>query len=273
MELKYVVVSSSLLRLVVCLLVLFDSQVTSSCLRREDRFSIPPGVQWKHRPNQLLSFQEPQSNVTVVLVGCMHYNPISADRLISTIYGIAGSGKLHSVVLEMCSDRWGAVRGLNLRKIGMHRRAWNKARSMGLAEGRFRAHVARPNVTWNPFILQSEMQVAEYLANAFEAELILGDARISETIKKLKHSYAETLRQILNPFKWKKLIEKILKSLFAVIGGGIGFRDVFDPAILLSGPIAILRYFIAAVKHRSIVLVLFGFSFFHLWMNGSSSSR
>jgi len=30
------------------------------------------------------------------------------------------------------------------------------------------------------------MQVAEYLANAFEAELILGDARISETIKKLK---------------------------------------------------------------------------------------
>mmetsp|Transcript_6042 Transcript_6042/g.9381 ORF Transcript_6042/g.9381 Transcript_6042/m.9381 type:complete len:209 (-) Transcript_6042:272-898(-) len=115
------------------------------------------------------------------------------------------------------------------------------------------------------------MQVAEYLANAFEAELILGDARISETIKKLKHSYAETLRQILNPFKWKKLIEKILKSLFAVIGGGIGFRDVFDPAILLSGPIAILRYFIAAVKHRSIVLVLFGFSFFHLWMNGATS--
>ena len=69
--------------LVVITAILFQSHIING-------FSIPK----RQSGLQILEFQEPQTNVTVVLVGAMHYNPSSIQLATSTINELGQSNAL-----------------------------------------------------------------------------------------------------------------------------------------------------------------------------------
>merc|ERR1711865_609267 len=55
---------------------------------------------------QVLEFVEPTTNVTVVLIGSMHYNPASIDLVKRTVDQLGDEQKLGSVIIESCDIRW-----------------------------------------------------------------------------------------------------------------------------------------------------------------------
>ena len=55
---------------------------------------------------QLLEFVEPTTNVTVVLIGSMHYNPASIELVETTVDKLGREEKLGSVIIESCDIRW-----------------------------------------------------------------------------------------------------------------------------------------------------------------------
>ncbi|GAB5356522.1 hypothetical protein AAMO2058_000296900 [Amorphochlora amoebiformis] len=169
------------------------------------------GIRWRGRPNQVFSFVEPSTNVTVVLIGCMHYSPASVGQVSDTIYQIGGTGNLASVMIEMCKERWGRVVCSDVVR-GMHRRAWKQAKQLGLVMGRFRPEVKRIKVSWNPCKLQSEMSTAMKLAYDYNARFVLGDQLNSETVHKLRYSIRHTVRCLINPLRWPSLINSFCRG-------------------------------------------------------------
>ena len=55
---------------------------------------------------QLLEFVEPTTNVTVLLIGSMHYNPASIELVEQTVEKLGRDDKLGSVIIESCDIRW-----------------------------------------------------------------------------------------------------------------------------------------------------------------------
>jgi hypothetical protein len=56
--------------------------------------------------SQLLEFVEPETGVTVKLVGSMHYNPTSIELATNTIQALAEKNELGSVIIESCDIRY-----------------------------------------------------------------------------------------------------------------------------------------------------------------------
>merc|ERR1719273_1270924 len=56
--------------------------------------------------SQVLKFKEPTTNVTVILIGAMHYNPASIELVRDTIETLGQENKLGSVIIESCDIRW-----------------------------------------------------------------------------------------------------------------------------------------------------------------------
>ena len=54
---------------------------------------------------QVLKFVEPQTNVTVMLIGSMHYNPASIQLVETTVEDLAKSNQLGYVIIESCDIR------------------------------------------------------------------------------------------------------------------------------------------------------------------------
>jgi hypothetical protein len=63
------------------------------------------------RSPQVLSVKDPQTGVTVKLIGCMHYNPYSVNMAAEIVEDLAKSGKLVSVLVESCPKRWEKMQG------------------------------------------------------------------------------------------------------------------------------------------------------------------
>lgn len=69
------------------------------------RSSLSSEVYGENEP-QILSFIEPKTNVNVVLVGAMHYNPWSISLASNTVKNLGNADLLHSIIVESCEDRW-----------------------------------------------------------------------------------------------------------------------------------------------------------------------
>ena len=57
------------------------------------------------KERQVLRFREPQSDVDVVLVGTMHYNPASISLAANTVKDLVDEDRLGALVLETCPKR------------------------------------------------------------------------------------------------------------------------------------------------------------------------
>jgi hypothetical protein len=141
----------------------------------------PPGRPRARRALLALRSQAPQvpeRNVLsirvderdVYLVGTMHYNPTSLQRVGDTIDAVAGAGTLSSVVIESCASRY---------------EKWKDVSPDSLSRR----------------MLESEMQVACDRAKAAGVELILGDQSIEDVGARTKELFSVTVRDLLSPLQ------------------------------------------------------------------------
>jgi hypothetical protein len=166
---------------------------------------------------QLLTFQEPRTNTTVILVGAMHYNPTSVRLAKTTIEDLGNQNRLGSVIVESCDIRWNKTAELYEEK---------------------------------PFLkslLTNEMRTACDVAFLFQRPVILGDQRINITTNALKSSLKETVVDLVTPPKgWKRFVDEVGQAWEETVPlGGEGYLTAFaflDPLLLLALPISFVKY-------------------------------
>lgn len=181
---------------------------------------------------QLLEFSEPETDVTVKLVGVMHYNPVSSELAVDTIEELAQKDKLGSVVIEMCDVRWNA------------------------------------NMQANPILasnLRSEMTAACDAAERYERPVILGDQRINITVSRMQTAFQETLSDLSFPIQgWQRIARNITKTWEdGIIFWGENYLNAFaavlDPKFLLGTPVSLFKYFLTYLAgYTAPTLVMLG---------------
>jgi len=181
---------------------------------------------------QILEFIEPSTNVTVLLIGSMHYNPASIALVENTLEELGSTKKLGSVIIESCDIRWNKTQEI-LDK--------------------------NPNPNEKDF-LGNEMRAAwEISSLKYNRPTILGDQRINVTVDALKASLKDTVQDIFirGPNGWKHSLEEIQDgwSQTTPINNdnllpseknqglqGLNALSFLDPRILISLPVSLVKY-------------------------------
>jgi hypothetical protein len=196
---------------------------------------------------QILEFQEPHTNVTVVLVGAMHYNPSSINLAKTTIHDLAFADRLGSVIVESCDIRWNKTLDL------YERRPWLKN------------------------LLKNEMLTSCELAQEYNCPVILGDQRINITSAAMKASLKETFVDLISPPSgWKRFATEVSKAWEETVPfGGQGYLGAFaffDPRLLLAVPVSLVKYPLAFLVRDPLPtsVVLIGLLVIN-YVDGSSS--
>jgi len=171
------------------------------------------------QPPQIVEFIEPKTNVRVVLIGTMHYNPTSIKMVEETVEEYAKENKLGSVIVESCDLRW------------------NK--TMEILE--------TPRGALFEPVLTSEMKAASDMAMNYQRPVVLGDQRIDITGDSLKQTLKQTFTDLTSPIEgWKRYYVELKKSAeLALPSGGEGYldaRSIFDPRLLIAAPISFAKY-------------------------------
>merc|ERR1712238_344676 len=83
-----------------------DSSISSGTTTTSLYDSLSEIVLGPNKYRQLLEFVEPTTNVTVLLIGSMHYNPASIELVEQTVEKLGREDKLGSVIIESCDIRW-----------------------------------------------------------------------------------------------------------------------------------------------------------------------
>ena len=181
---------------------------------------------------QILEFIEPSTNVTVLLIGSMHYNPASISLVENTLEELGSTNKLGSVIIESCDIRWNKTQEI-LDK--------------------------NPNPNDKDF-LGNEMRAAwEISSLKYNRPTILGDQRINVTVDALKASFKDTVQDIFirGPNGWKHSLEEIQEgwSQTTPINNdnllpseknqglqGLNALSFLDPRLLISLPVSLVKY-------------------------------
>lgn len=166
---------------------------------------------------QILEFQEPQTNTTVVLVGAMHYNPTSINLARTTIESLENQQKLGSVIVESCDIRWNKTLAL-YEKYPLLKQ-----------------------------FLKNEMLTSSELAQEFGRPVVLADQRINITSAALKANLKETLIDLTSPPSgWKRFAQDIKQAWDETVPfGGKDYLNAFaffDPSLLLVLPVSLVKY-------------------------------
>jgi hypothetical protein len=164
--------------------------------------------------SQLLEFVEPETGVTVKLVGSMHYNPTSIELATNTIQALAEKNELGSVIIESCDIRYDSSK------------------------------------TMSPFlktILRSEMGAACDVALAYNRPVVLGDQRINITVANMKSAFQETLWDALQPLGggWNRIVANITQAWEDASPNEAPYLtplSFLDPQLLLTAPVSFFKY-------------------------------
>ncbi|KAL3930393.1 MAG: hypothetical protein SGBAC_011785 [Bacillariaceae sp.] len=207
-------------------------------------------------PNQILKFQEPKTNITVLLVGAMHYNPSSIQLAEQTVESLALNQKLASVIVESCDIRWNKTAALYEEK------PWLKA------------------------LLKNEMVASSDLAVQFGRPVILGDQRINITTASLKECFQDTIADLTSPPSgWKRFATDVGTAFDETRPfGGEGYLGpfaFFDPKLIAAFPVSLVKYPLSflvrdPVPTSILFLALFGLNYLDasgMLGGGMSSTR
>ena len=148
---------------------------------------------------QLLEFQEPSTNVTVILVGAMHYNPASIALAADTVDTLGQQNALGSVIVEQCDIRW------------------NKTIEL-LQEKPYLEPIHKK-------VLSNEMRVACDTALSYRRPVILGDQRVNLTFASIKDTFKQTAKELASPLQWATLFGNIKKSFDEAVPLGDGYLN------------------------------------------------
>jgi hypothetical protein len=178
---------------------------------------------------QILEFIEPKTNVTVLLIGSMHYNPASISLVETTLEELGSCDRLGSVIIESCDIRWNKTQEILEKK---------------------------PN---DKDFLGNEMRAAwEVSSLKYNRPTILGDQRINITVAALKANFKDTVQDIFlrGPSGWKHSIDEIqdgwkqttpinndnlLKNEQQGLQG-LNALSFLDPRLLISLPVSLVKY-------------------------------
>lgn len=180
---------------------------------------------------QLLEFREPKTNVTVILVGAMHYNPTSVRLAKDTIEDLGQSDKLGSVVIESCDIRW------------------NKT-----------GELYEESPVMKKFLI-NEMRTASETAMLFKRPVVLGDQRINITSTALKNGFKQTFSDLANPISgWQRLFNEISEATAMALPTGPGYLGpfgFFDLRLLLAAPVSFVKYPLAFFYRSPLFTAIF----------------
>jgi hypothetical protein len=168
------------------------------------------------RVPQRVEFTEPSTKTRVVLIGTMHYNPASIELARSTVELLGEGSSLYSVVIESCEGRWS------------------------------KAMKSQTNGSLMAKLFPNEMRAASDVAVRYNRPVILGDQDFNATTQRIKEVFVQSVKDVATPFDgWKRLygdLTGLLKQVVTKDADNFGLSDIFDPRLLSTAPIAILRY-------------------------------
>jgi pheromone shutdown protein TraB len=162
---------------------------------------------------QLLEFVEPETGVTVKLVGAMHYNPTSIKLARETIEELGENNRLGSVIIESCDIRYETSKEMSpiLKKI-----------------------------------LRSEMGAACDAALSYDRPVVLGDQRINITVSRMQSAFKETLVDLVQPIGgWNRIVGNITQAWQDGASDELPYLNAFaflDPGLLLAAPVSFFKY-------------------------------
>jgi len=191
---------------------------------------------------QLIEFQEPITNVTVVLIGSMHYNPTSIRLATQTVQELGQNDRLGSVLVESCDIRWNKTLELYDQK---------------------------------PFLkplLGNEMRAAQLEAFAFNLPVVLGDQRINITSAAMKDTLKQTFIDLFTPpTGWQRFKHEFTDAWDDAVPSGdsqyLSPLAFLDPKLFIALPISLIRYPLAFLIRDPVptsiaFALLFGFSYY-----------
>lgn len=172
-----------------------------------------------YNSNPILSFNEPKTNVPIVIIGAMHYNPTSIQLVQDVITDLGKKDELFCTIIETCPERWNQT--LQQRPYGSLLR----------------------------ILLNNELQTAyDITIQLFQREVILGDQNISIISSRISELFKTSIKDVLQPWKWSSIYQEIqqvlpknnnLKSL--------SLPDFFSLKLLYGLPFSLLRYPLALI--------------------------
>eukprot|EP00929_Paragymnodinium_shiwhaense_P064185 TRINITY_DN32129_c0_g1_i1.p1 TRINITY_DN32129_c0_g1~~TRINITY_DN32129_c0_g1_i1.p1 ORF type:complete len:412 (+),score=89.97 TRINITY_DN32129_c0_g1_i1:55-1236(+) len=188
------------------------------------------------RQQQVLTFREPSTGADVVLVGCMHFNPVSIDKATGVTTELSEQGELGAVVLETCPSRWSQIQAL------------------------------QPPGSTLRMLLDNEMQAAAEVAEAAGRPVLLGDQRVEDLGSKLGGLFNESVADLLSPLDggWQRVGGDIVEGLQGVAGKiqekkadegkkpaeseeNLGAFDFADILLWVYFPVTFVRYISSAL--------------------------
>jgi len=196
----------------------------------------------------VLRFRDAETDVNVVLIGTMHYNPVSIATVERLIEDHRADQSLKAVVIESCPARW------NVSK---------------------KDKVPPRGASLYTKLLYNEMLAA---ADAVPGSIpiVLGDAPIEVIGKRVRELGLSTLRQVSDfPNGWYEVwkdfsaaVGRATEKVTMTEGRTLGAKDFLDFPLLLAMPVSIARYCTAIMIKgpnalRIPLLFFFGMMLFH----------
>merc|ERR1712238_132445 len=166
-----------------------DSSISSGTTTTSLYDSLSEIVLGPNKYRQLLEFVEPTTNVTVLLIGSMHYNPASIELVEQTVERLGRDDKLGSVIIESCDIRWNKTQTI-MDKKNTKLQEKQKAKAEEESQASSSSSIASSdavNITLNKDdLLGNEMVAAWEVATKYQRPTVLGNQRINITIDALK---------------------------------------------------------------------------------------
>lgn len=195
---------------------------------------------------QTLFFHDRKTNVPIHIIGTMHYNPHSIAKVEDIINTYGKGGRLGSVVLESCEERWTKTQQVQPQGSAMRN------------------------------LLDNEFQSAAELAKLYTEEsqeetirVLLADENIESNNQRVNEAFKSTVRDLLNPWKggWEAISSDLKRgysenfdpSSLSASKKGVEYdhsyldrNDLFDSDMLKSAPTSLVRYVLGFVAKKPI---------------------
>ena len=214
---------------------------------------------WFPENRQVLTFVEPQTNVTVVLIGSMHYNPASIQLVEDTVEDLGATNMLGSVIIESCDIRWNKTQEI------MDKKNAKTTAAVVANDNDNDNEAAQEFIDSNPNdkdFLGNEMRAAWEVATRYHRPTVLGDQRINITMDALKDSLKGTAKDLFlgGPSGWERSRDEIVanwKKTVPISAGQpvpvaassttaetryLNAFAFFDPRLLISLPVSLVKY-------------------------------
>ena len=201
---------------------------------------IDKATSFNRPPTQSLSsslfFLEAATKQPIHIVGTMHYNPHSINKVTELIHDYGSTGRLGSVVIESCEERWSTTQRI------------------------------QPKGSKLRWFLDNEFQAAAELADQYDARMILADENISKNNERINSVLMQTIQDLCSPPMgwetilfdlqrgWRENVDPQLPTISKTEPKGkkvfLDRSDLFDVDLLQSAPLSLARYVLGFVAKK-----------------------